>query len=65
MEAEAREHMASPEHTSGSCWHFDHDDCDPAECSRAGIRVPGYAAFVKHSEAPEFFAKLNAGEFTT
>jgi hypothetical protein len=49
QEIEALEHRQSEEHQSGACWHYDHTDCDSSTCTRAGMTVPGYAPFVKHT----------------
>ncbi len=47
----ARKHALTKAHRTGACWHYDHDECDPATCKLAGSHVPGYAPFVKHADA--------------
>lgn len=52
----ARRHNATKRHRSGACEHYDHADCDPADCRLAGnvdrdgnrIHPPGYVPMLSH-----------------
>lgn len=60
QESAALDHEDSAEHREGRCLHFDHRGCDPETCRHANERVPGYAPFVHHRDAAEWFAKVES-----